>query len=119
LAFGAGEKMCHHATNATSAGAYCLKEHHYHLPWLQTLGFPASLLPELHDDADDFGTTHEDILGISVPIRACAGDQFAGLLGWGVLSEDRLCMHGTGSFVDLMMGPTVPTLKRAVKVRSP
>lgn len=100
-------------TNATSAGAYCLKEHHYHLPWLQTLGFPASLLPELHDDADGFGTTREDILGISVPILACAGDQFAGAIGLGCTERGQaFCMHGTGSFVDLMMGPTVPTLKK-------
>ena len=100
-------------TNATSAGAYCLKEHHYHLPWLQTLGFPASLLPELHDDADDFGTTREDILGISVPILACAGDQFAGAIGLGCTERGQaFCMHGTGSFVDLMMGPTVPTLQK-------
>lgn len=100
-------------TNATSAGAYCLKEHHYYLPWLQTLGFPASLLPELHDDADDFGTTHEDILGISVPILACAGDQFAGAIGLGCTERGQaFCMHGTGSFVDLMMGPTVPTLQK-------
>lgn len=100
-------------TNATSAGAYCLKEHHYHLPWLQTLGFPASLLPELHDDADDFGTTRDDILGISVPILACAGDQFAGAIGLGCTERGQaFCMHGTGSFVDLMMGPTVPTLQK-------
>ena len=100
-------------TNATSAGAYCLKEHHYHLPWLQTLGFPASLLPELHDDADDFGTTHEDILGISVPILACAGDQFAGAIGLGCTERGQaFCMHGTGS-------QRYQPCKRAVKVRSP
>lgn len=78
------------------------------------------MLPELHDDTDDFGSTREDILGISVPIRACAGDQFAGAIGLGCTERGQaLCMHGTGSFVDLMMGPTVPTLKKVVKVRSP
>lgn len=111
----AEEKKCVTTpTNATSAGAYCLNEHQYHLPWLQTLKFPTSLLPELHDDTDDFGTTREDILGISVPIRACAGDQFAGAIGLGCTERGQaLCMHGTGSFVDLMMGPTVPTLKKS------
>ncbi|EPS2041306.1 TPA: glycerol kinase [Citrobacter braakii] len=111
----AQEKKCVTTpTNATSAGAYCLNEHQYHLPWLQTLNFPTSLLPELHDDADDFGTTREDILGISVPIRACAGDQFAGAIGLGCTERGQaFCMHGTGSFVDLMMGPTVPTLKKS------
>ena len=111
----AQEKKCVTTpTNATSAGAYCLNEHQYHLPWLQTLNFPTSLLPELHDDADDFGTTREDILGISVPIRACAGDQFAGAIGLGCTKRGQaFCMHGTGSFVDLMMGPTVPTLKKS------
>lgn len=111
----AQEKKCVTTpTNATSAGAYCLNEHQYHLPWLQTLNFPTSLLPELHDDADDFGTTREDILGISVPIRACAGDQFAGAIGLGCTERGQaFCMHGTGSFVDLMMGPTLPTLKKS------
>lgn len=114
LASGGRKKCVTTPTNATSAGAYCLNEHQYHLPWLQTLKFPTSLLPELHDDTDDFGSTREDILGISVPIRACAGDQFAGAIGLGCTERGQaLCMHGTGSFVDLMMGPTVPTLKKS------
>ena len=101
-------------TNATSAGAYCLNEHQYHLQWLQALNFPKSLLPKLHDDADDFGSTSKKILGINVPILACAGDQFAGAIGLGCTEPGQaFCLHGTGSFVDLIMGPTVPPLNKS------
>src|SRR5690606_6999708 len=68
-------------TNATSAGAYVLAGHRYYLDWLATLGFPAELLPGLRQDADDFGRTRKDVLGIDVPILASAGDQHAGAVG--------------------------------------
>ncbi|MDN8600934.1 FGGY family carbohydrate kinase [Citrobacter sp. S2-9] len=108
----AEEKKCVTTpTNATSAGAYRLKDHQYHAEWLQALNFPALLLPELRDDADNFGATSQKMLGIHVPILACAGDQFAGAIGLGCTERGHaFCMHGTGSFVDLMVGPQVPAL---------
>ncbi len=99
-------------TNATSASAYRLREHQYHLEWLKVLNFPTSLLPQLYDDADNFGSTRQDLLGIDVPILACAGDQFAGAIGLGCIKRGQsFCMHGTGSFVDLMVGTEIPALR--------
>lgn len=96
-------------TNATSCSAYVLAEHRYRLDWLDALGFPAELLPTLRQDADDFGRTRADVLGIDVPILACAGDQLAGAVGLGCLDAGQsMCLHGTGSFVDLIVGPTLP-----------
>lgn len=97
-------------TNATSAGAYVLAEHRYYLEWVQELGFPHELLPALRQDADDFGRTRPDVLGIDVPILASAGDQHAGAIGLGCLDRGQaMCVHGTGSFVDLIIGTEPPT----------
>ncbi|CAD6526173.1 Glycerol kinase [Paraburkholderia hiiakae] len=96
-------------TNATSASAYVLAQHRYYGEWLDALGFPADLLPALREDADAFGRTRVDLLGIDVPILACAGDQLAGGVGLGCLDRGQsMCVHGTGSFVDLLTGTTQP-----------
>ncbi len=96
-------------TNATSAGAYVLSGHHYQLDWIDALGFPRELLPALREDGDDFGRTRETVLGIDVPILASIGDQHAGAVGLGCLARGQaMCVHGTGSFVDLIIGPEPP-----------
>ena len=76
-------------TNATSASAYLLGEHRYFESWLDALGFPHALLPALREDADAFGRTREDLLGIDVLILACAGDQFAGAVGLGCVERGQ------------------------------
>ncbi|CAG2145431.1 FGGY family carbohydrate kinase [Cupriavidus plantarum] len=97
-------------TNATSCSAYVLGEHRYLQDWVDAVGFPRELLPALHQDADDFGRTRADVLGIDVPILACAGDQLAGAVGLGCLDAGQsMCLHGTGSFVDLVTGPQLPS----------
>lgn len=96
-------------TNATSAGAYVLADHRYQTDWLDALKFPQELLPELRSDADDFGRTNQALLGIDVPILASIGDQHAGAIGLGCLDRGQaMCIHGTGSFVDLIIGPEQP-----------
>ena len=97
------------ATNATSSGAYVLAEHRYHQEYIEELGFPLELLPELRDDADDFGTLREDVLGKELPILVAMGDQHAAIVGLGVLDQGQaMCVHGTGSFVDLNVGTSLP-----------
>lgn len=96
-------------TNVTSGNAYVLGEHRYQLDWIDVLGFPRSLLPELREDVDDFGRTRAEKLGIDVPILTCAGDQHAGAVGLGCIDrEQAMCVHGTGSFVDVIAGPVPP-----------
>lgn len=96
-------------TNATSGNAYVIAEHRYEHAWVDTLGFPRELLPALRQDADDFGRTRVDLLGIDVPILACLGDQHAAAVGLGCLDPGQaLCIHGTGSFVDQIVGTVKP-----------
>ena len=96
-------------TNATSAGAYILQQNSYYTDWTSAQGFPTELLPELKQDADDFGHTRQDILGIRVPIKASCGDQLAGLVGLGCHDPGQAtCVHGTGSFFDLVVGKDAP-----------
>lgn len=104
-----GSRHVSSATIACSAGAYELEEHRYAKDYIETLGFPAGLLPELRDDAGELGRTSQTVLGIAVPILAAMGDQHAGIVGLGSLEAGQaMCVHGTGSFVDLVTGPVVP-----------
>lgn len=96
-------------TNVTSGNAYVLGEHRYLDEWLDALEFPKALLPQLREDADDFGCTRQDVLGVKVPILACAGDQHAAAIGLGCLERAQaMCVHGTGSFVDVLTGQHLP-----------
>lgn len=92
-------------TNVTSGNAYVLSEHRYLGAWLEAIDFPMQLLPMLREDADDFGMTRKELFGIEVPILACAGDQHAAAIGLGCLERGQaMCVHGTGSFVDVLTG---------------
>lgn len=96
-------------TNAASAGAYILDENRYYTDWLEAQNFPLTLLPSLKQDIDHFGHTRSEILGIRVPIRASCGDQLGCLVGLGCHDAGQaMSVHGTGSFVGLMMGMNMP-----------
>lgn len=97
------------ATNATSSGAYRLREHRYHEEYISALGFPAELLPELVDDGAWMGTGREDVFGAPIPVHAVVGDQHAAIIGLGCISAaDAMVVHGTGSFCDLVTGTAFP-----------
>ncbi|WP_416418420.1 FGGY family carbohydrate kinase [Paenarthrobacter aromaticivorans] len=96
-------------TNATSAGGYILSDHAYERDWIEAMGFPSDLLPELRQDADHLGHSDSSKLGISVPVLSAMGDQHAGTVGLGCLRPGQaMCVHGTGSFVDLVTGSNMP-----------
>lgn len=97
------------ATNATSAGAYQLRNHTYLLEWIDALGFPAELLPELVEDGEHLGTGKADIFGSEVPVLATIGDQHAATIGLGCVEYgSSMVVHGTGSFCDLVTGSRFP-----------
>ena len=81
---------------------------------LKLFDVPRTLLPEVRDSMDDFGTMRVD--GKEIPLRAMLGDQQAALLGVmgtiGTRSPRKrmaLVNYGTGSFV------LVPTSATAVR----
>ncbi|HJF15724.1 MAG TPA: glycerol kinase [Enteractinococcus helveticum] len=92
-------------TNAVAAGAYDAERSEYLLGWIEALGFPLEILPRVVPDAGDISASDKSVIGDQIPIRALIGDQHAALVGLGCLEPgDSSCIHGTGTFVDQIVG---------------
>jgi glycerol kinase len=72
-------------------------------------GVPVAALPEVVDNAGNFGMTLPEWLGASLPITGLAGDQQAATIGQGCLSPgETKATYGTGAFVLANMGEAIP-----------
>jgi glycerol kinase len=92
-----------HATDATNASRTLLFDI-YRQEWDEELcvlfGVPSSILPEVHDSADDFGSTTADLFGAPITVRALVGDQQAGAVGQDCIEPGQAkATYGTGCFV--------------------
>jgi glycerol kinase len=97
-----------HATDATNAARTCLLDIHTGR-WDETLldifRVPRALLPEVRDNAAEFGTTDPELLGPAIPIRGMAGDQQAALIGQACFQPGMMkSTYGTGCFAVLNTG---------------
>lgn len=102
----------HHVTDVTNASRTLLFNLHSQ-QWddtmLDALRIPRSVLPTVLPSSHDFGMTHPDWLGISLPIAGVAGDQQSALLGQACLRPGMAKnTYGTGCFL-LMHTGEVPT----------
>ncbi len=99
-----------HATDATNASRTMLFNIHSQSWDEELLGLfdiPASLLPDVHDCAADFGDTDGNTLGAAVPVCGIAGDQQAALIGQaGFKAGMTKSTYGTGCFVITNTGDT-------------
>jgi glycerol kinase len=91
-----------HATDATNASRTCLLDIHTGA-WDETLlgifGIPRALLPDVRDNAAEFGVTEADLFGAAIPIRGMAGDQQAATLGQACFKPGMIkSTYGTGCF---------------------
>ncbi len=105
-----------HVTDRTNASRTMLFNIHT-LTWdeeiLRLLDIPASMLPQVLECADDFGTTDASVLGAEIPICGCAGDQQAALFGQCCFAPgDVKNTYGTGGFLLMNTGETC-TLSRS------
>ncbi|MGH2806305.1 MAG: FGGY family carbohydrate kinase, partial [Actinomycetota bacterium] len=101
-----------HATepgNASRTMLYSLAEERWD-PWiLDQLGIPTTILPEVRTSSGAFGTTTA-LDGAMIPIAGVAGDQQAALFGQACFEIGMMKnTYGTGSFVLMNTGPSVPT----------
>ena len=102
-----------HATDATNASRTMLFDIGV-LAWSSELcewfGVPMESLPEVRQSSGDFGVTASSAAcGAGVPIRGVAGDQQAALFGQAAFQPgDAKNTYGTGSFVLMNVGPTLP-----------
>jgi glycerol kinase len=67
---------------------------------------PASLLPEVRDNAGEFGVTEPALFGAPIRILGMAGDQQAATIGQGCFHPGMMkSTYGTGCFLVLNTGP--------------
>ncbi len=106
-----------HATDATNAGRTLLFDI-AHNRWddqlCALLDVPMSILPEVKDCADDFGTCEASLFGADIPILGVAGDQHAATIGQACFEPGMLkSTYGTGCFALLNTGADmVPSQNR-------
>ncbi len=72
-------------------------------------GVPRRALPEVADNAGNFGATLPEWFGRAIPLTGLAGDQQSATIGQGCLSPgETKATYGTGAFVLANMGDAVP-----------
>ncbi len=75
----------------------------------ELFGVPRSALPQLVDNAGNFGATLPDLFGAAIPLTGLVGDQQSATIGQGCLAPgDTKATYGTGAFVLANMGGSVP-----------
>ncbi len=106
-----------HRTDATNAARTMLFDIH-RSDWddelLKLFRVPKAMLPEVLDNAADFGVTDRGVLGEAVPIAGMAGDQQAATIGQTCFEPGQVkSTYGTGCFVLLNTGKrAVPSKNR-------
>jgi glycerol kinase len=72
---------------------------------LAFFNIPRALLPDVRDNAADYGCTDETLFGVRIPIRGMAGDQQAATVGQACFSPGMIkSTYGTGCFMVLNTG---------------
>ncbi|WP_458699745.1 glycerol kinase GlpK [Sulfurospirillum sp. 1307] len=100
-----------HATDASNAARTMLldiKKGIWDKEICDILEIPMQLLPEVKDNADDFGFTSEDFFGVKIPINGVAGDQQSAAIGQACFKPGMLkATYGTGCFAILNVGDSM------------
>jgi glycerol kinase len=88
------------ASNAARTSLYNIHDNQWDDDLLALFGVPAALMPEVKDNAADFGTASEAALGMALPILGMAGDQQAATIGQACFQPGMIkSTYGTGCFV--------------------
>jgi glycerol kinase len=97
-----------HATDVTNACRtllFNIRTNAWDDDLLALFRIPRGILPEVKDNADDFGVTDPEVLGAAIPICGSAGDQQAATIGQACFSPGMLkSTYGTGCFALLNTG---------------
>ena len=106
-----------HATDATNAGRtllFDIGKNQWDAELCALLDVPMTILPEVKDCADDFGTAEAELFGAAIPILGVAGDQHAATIGQACFEPGMVkSTYGTGCFALLNTGTDmVPSKNR-------
>ena len=93
------------ASNACRTLLYNIQTGAWDEELLKLLRVPMAMLPEIRDNADDFGTSDKPVLGAAIAIRGAAGDQQAATIGQACFEPGMMkSTYGTGCFALLNTG---------------
>lgn len=105
-----GEKHLTDASNASRTLLFNIHEQQWDDELLAFFDVPRALLPDVHDNAADYGAMDADILGAPVAIAGMVGDQQAALVGQACFEPGMAkSTYGTGCFLMLNMGTRAVT----------
>jgi len=111
-----------HATDPTNAGRtllFNIMNQSWDQELLALFRVPASLLPDVHDNAHIFGHCSPEILGKAIPVAGMIGDQQAALFGQGCFRTGMAkSTYGTGCFALMNIG-TEPVLSKTRMLTTP
>ncbi|WP_119677670.1 glycerol kinase GlpK [Indioceanicola profundi] len=97
-----------HATDASNASRtllFNLQTQDWDGDLLDLFAIPQSLLPEVRDNAADFGIADASLLGRPIPVTGMAGDQQAATVGQACFEPGMIkSTYGTGCFALLNIG---------------
>ncbi len=97
------------ASNASRTSLLPLAKASWDPSLCDLFGVPQAALPEVVDNAGNFGKTLPELLGGAIPITGLVGDQQSATIGQGCLSPgETKATYGTGAFVLANMGGEVP-----------
>ena len=93
------------ATNASRTLMYNINSNKWDDEILKKLRIPKSILPEVKNSADNFGTTSKKIIGEEISINAVLGDQQAAAVGQACFEKGSVkSTYGTGAFAIMNTG---------------
>jgi glycerol kinase len=97
-----------HATDATNAArtlVFDIQRQDWDDALLKLFRVPRALLPEVRDNAGDFGGTAADLFGAPIAVTGMAGDQQAATIGQACFAPGMIkSTYGTGCFAVLNTG---------------
>jgi glycerol kinase len=93
------------ASNACRTLLYNIETGDWDDELLRLFRVPRAILPEIRDNADDFGISDKSVLGAAIAIRGAAGDQQAATIGQACFQPGMMkSTYGTGCFALLNTG---------------
>ncbi|MBP7952003.1 MAG: glycerol kinase GlpK [Sphingorhabdus sp.] len=100
------------ATNASRTALMAIGSSGWDDGLLALFDVPRAILPEITDNAGNFGTSLPEYFGAPIPITGMAGDQQAATIGQGCLEPGQTkATFGTGAFILTQTGRLLPQSK--------
>lgn len=101
----AGRKHITDVTNASRTMLFNINELKWDQDLLDLFNIPSSMLPEVRDSSEVYGTSDKDLIVSGVPLAGIAGDQQAAMFGQMCTEEGMVKnTYGTGCFILMNTG---------------